>query len=140
MVFRAINKLYVRYPKLIESADNIHLIYFFSSDIDECAQQGDPYGNHCHLKNTRCVNMNGSYICECLPGYRRIDKFSCAEVDECAAGKATCDEHAHCINTPGSYRCHCKEGYTGNGFDCKRKYAAIHIIYFFFTCTRQPCA
>lgn len=92
------------------------------TDIDECAQQGDPYGNHCHLKNTRCVNTNGSYFCECKPGYRRIDKFSCSEVDECATGKAICHEHADCINTPGSYRCRCKEGYSGNGFDCMREY------------------
>lgn len=103
------------------------LLFFFFQfyrlwypDIDECAQQGGPYGNHCHL-NTRCVNTNGSYSCECLPGYRRVDKFNCIEVDECETGKATCHGHAECLNTPGSYRCRCKDGYTGDGFNCIRE-------------------
>ena len=37
-------------------------IYGFS-DIDECK------GNHsCHL-NATCTNTNGSYVCECRPGF-----------------------------------------------------------------------
>ena len=37
-------------------------IYGFS-DIDECK------GNHsCHV-NANCTNTNGSYLCECKPGF-----------------------------------------------------------------------
>ena len=37
-------------------------IYGFS-DIDECK------GNHsCHM-NATCTNANGSYVCECQPGF-----------------------------------------------------------------------
>ena len=37
-------------------------IYGFS-DIDECK------GNHsCHV-NATCTNTNGSYVCECRPGF-----------------------------------------------------------------------
>lgn len=97
---------------------------FIISDIDECAQKGGFNGNHCHL-NTICVNTNGSYECDCLPGFRRVDKFNCAELDECTTGQHACHENAECINTMGSYHCRCKDGYEGDGFDCKRKYRSL---------------
>ncbi|XP_076761717.1 protein kinase C-binding protein NELL1 isoform X4 [Xylocopa sonorina] len=87
-------------------------------DIDECKQQGGSEGHHCNA-NTKCVNVVGSYTCECLPGYHRVDKFNCAELDECATGHHACDEHATCVNTAGSYYCICKEGYVGDGYTCK---------------------
>ena len=38
-------------------------IYVVFSDIDECK------GNHsCHV-NATCTNTNGSYVCECYPGF-----------------------------------------------------------------------
>ncbi|XP_047358151.1 protein kinase C-binding protein NELL1-like isoform X5 [Vespa velutina] len=87
-------------------------------DVDECKQQGGSEGHHCNA-NTRCVNVIGSYTCECLPGYHRVDKFNCAELDECVTGHHTCDEHATCVNTAGSYYCVCKDGYAGDGHTCK---------------------
>ncbi|XP_076626122.1 protein kinase C-binding protein NELL1 isoform X3 [Colletes latitarsis] len=87
-------------------------------DVDECKQQGGSEGHHCNA-NTKCVNVIGSYTCECLPGYHRVDKFNCAELDECATGHHACDEHATCVNTAGSYYCVCKDGYTGDGYTCK---------------------
>ncbi|XP_029165658.1 protein kinase C-binding protein NELL1-like [Nylanderia fulva] len=87
-------------------------------DVDECQQQGGSNGHHCH-DNTKCVNTIGSYTCECLPGYRRVDKFNCAELDECTTGHHQCNEHATCVNTAGSYYCICKDGYTGDGYTCK---------------------
>ncbi|XP_034181758.2 protein kinase C-binding protein NELL1 isoform X1 [Osmia lignaria lignaria] len=87
-------------------------------DIDECKQQGGSEGHHCNA-NTKCVNVIGSYTCECLPGYHRVDKFNCAELDECATGHHACDQHATCVNTAGSYYCICKDGYTGDGYTCK---------------------
>ncbi|XP_046142861.1 protein kinase C-binding protein NELL1-like isoform X4 [Osmia bicornis bicornis] len=90
----------------------------FCPDIDECKQQGGSEGHHCNA-NTKCVNVIGSYTCECLPGYHRVDKFNCAELDECATGHHTCDQHATCVNTAGSYYCICKDGYTGDGYTCK---------------------
>ncbi|XP_031339146.1 protein kinase C-binding protein NELL1-like isoform X5 [Photinus pyralis] len=87
-------------------------------NIDECQQEGGLEGHHCH-QNTRCVNTVGSYVCECLPGYRRIDKFNCAEIDECSTGEHGCDVHAQCVNTLGSYHCVCQVGYGGNGYTCE---------------------
>lgn len=41
-------------------------------DIDECAAKM----HYCHA-NTVCVNLPGLYRCDCIPGYIRVDDFSC---------------------------------------------------------------
>ncbi|KAK7791795.1 hypothetical protein R5R35_010896 [Gryllus longicercus] len=87
-------------------------------DVDECQQEGGLQGHHCH-SNTKCVNTAGSYVCECLPGYRRLDKFNCVELDECSTGDHACHEHATCVNTMGSYHCQCQQGYHGDGYNCE---------------------
>lgn len=89
-------------------------------DVDECQSEGGLEGHHCH-SNTRCVNTPGSYVCQCLEGYRRVDKFNCAEVDECTTGSHRCHEAATCRNTAGSYHCQCADGYAGDGFNCQRE-------------------
>ncbi|KAF4524544.1 hypothetical protein B566_EDAN002818 [Ephemera danica] len=88
------------------------------TDVDECREEGGPTGHHCR-SNTRCRNTPGSYTCECLPGFLRVDRFNCAEHDECRSGEHECDPHAQCLNTQGSYHCHCMPGYHGDGFTCK---------------------
>lgn len=50
-----------------------------------------------------------------------MDKYNCAEIDECSTGAHGCDVHADCINTLGSYHCVCQHGYAGNGYKCERK-------------------
>lgn len=77
--------------------------------------------------NTRCVNTHGSYVCECLPGFRRLTQFNCVEIDECATGHE-CGINSKCINTLGSYHCQCNDGYEGDGFRCKRMCYNIHNI------------
>lgn len=84
-------------------------------DVDECLERGGK-GNHCNM-NTKCVNTNGSYRCECLEGYERSDKWNCVEIDECQR-ENSCDENAICTNTDGSYNCTCRPGYTGDGRYC----------------------
>lgn len=46
--------------------------FFLPADIDECAAKM----HYCHA-NTVCVNLPGSYRCDCVKGYVRIDDFSC---------------------------------------------------------------
>ncbi|GBP07047.1 Protein kinase C-binding protein NELL1 [Eumeta japonica] len=58
------------------------------------------------------------YVCQCLPGYARRDKYNCIEVDECASSSHTCHAAAECTNTPGSYTCQCRDGYSGDGYVC----------------------
>ena len=42
-----------------------------------------------------------------------------SDIDECAAGTASCDDDADCINSEGSYTCSCRPGYTGDGKHCE---------------------
>lgn len=41
-----------------------------------------------------------------------------SDVDECAAGTATCSERSFCVDTQGSYTCECNNGYKPSGEDC----------------------
>ncbi|XP_075703255.1 protein kinase C-binding protein NELL1-like, partial [Rhinoderma darwinii] len=69
--------------------------------------------------NTVCVNLPGSYRCDCLPGYTRVDDFSCTEHDECGNGQSSCDENSICTNSVEGHSCTCKPGYVGNGTVCR---------------------
>ncbi|KAK2511835.1 hypothetical protein Q9233_016713 [Columba guinea] len=85
-----------------------------SLDIDECAAKM----HYCHA-NTVCVNLPGSYRCDCVMGFVRVDDFSCTEHDECGSGQHNCDENAICTNTVRGHTCTCKPGYVGNGTICR---------------------
>ena len=51
-------------------------------DINECSD-----ANICGVGSTLCINTNGSYTCDCAPGYhQREDKKGCEDIDECAWG------------------------------------------------------
>ncbi|KAI4561626.1 hypothetical protein MJG53_016680 [Ovis ammon polii x Ovis aries] len=82
--------------------------------IDECAAKM----HYCHA-NTVCVNLPGLYRCDCVPGYIRVDDFSCTEHDDCGSGQHNCDENAICTNTVQGHSCTCKPGYVGNGTICR---------------------
>ncbi|XP_076060602.1 protein kinase C-binding protein NELL1-like isoform X1 [Oratosquilla oratoria] len=76
-------------------------------DVDECALGL----HHCHSAS-RCVNMPGWYMCQCLPGYTSLlahgsQAVACRDVDECHSGTATCHASATCVNTEGSFSCTC---------------------------------
>ncbi len=52
----------------------------------------------------------------CPSGYSGTGDTICTDIDECAAGTATCDPLVTCSNTAGSYTCgDCPTGYTGGG-------------------------
>ncbi|XP_044135564.1 fibrillin-1 [Bufo gargarizans] len=74
-------------------------------DIDECREIPGV------CENGICINMIGSFRCECPMGFFYNDKLLiCEDIDECQNGPV-CQRNADCINTPGSYRCDCKPGY-----------------------------
>lgn len=58
----------------------INPLYLFclSTDIDECATQ-----MHYCQSNTVCVNLPGSHRCDCLPGFIRVDEYSCTGMSAC---------------------------------------------------------
>ncbi|KAG5671894.1 hypothetical protein PVAND_002063 [Polypedilum vanderplanki] len=90
---------------------------YHCTDVNECLERGGENGHHCN-SYTQCVNNYGSYDCQCLSGFSYVDKWNCAEIDECETGNHSCNENAQCKNTIGSYSCECKSGYSGSGFEC----------------------
>uniref|UniRef100_A0A671W6W6 Fibrillin-1 n=1 Tax=Sparus aurata TaxID=8175 RepID=A0A671W6W6_SPAAU len=74
-------------------------------DIDECREIPGV------CENGVCINMIGSFRCECPIGFIYNDKLLiCEDIDECQNGPV-CQQNAACLNLPGSYRCECKPGY-----------------------------
>ena len=64
--------------------------------------------------NTKCVNHNGAYKCECNAGYKQgpwtLTSKNCVDIDECSSTNI-CGAHTVCVNKPGSYTCECQAGY-----------------------------
>ncbi|KAI1893358.1 hypothetical protein AGOR_G00122900 [Albula goreensis] len=84
------------------------------SDVDEC-QNPQTCG-----PESRCVNTDGSYRCECKAGFRATGPGRhCKDINECLEGEF-CFPRGECVNTEGSYRCVCSEGYrtSANGTRC----------------------
>ncbi|XP_014488735.1 PREDICTED: fibrillin-1-like [Dinoponera quadriceps] len=87
-------------------------------DVDECL-----LGRHdCSQGTHRCVNTNGSFVCELIPpckrGFRRTFNGTCLDIDECSESLHTCrlDLHQYCVNREGSFECltrlpSCQSGY-----------------------------
>uniref|UniRef100_A0A672K2R7 Latent-transforming growth factor beta-binding protein 1 n=1 Tax=Sinocyclocheilus grahami TaxID=75366 RepID=A0A672K2R7_SINGR len=76
------------------------------NDVDEClelSQTCDGVG--------QCVNILGSYQCNCPQGYRQVNGTSCQDVDECSLNENTCGSHGVCQNTIGSFSCQCDPGF-----------------------------
>ncbi|XP_073706971.1 latent-transforming growth factor beta-binding protein 4 isoform X2 [Garra rufa] len=85
------------------------------SDVDECVSP-----NVCGLQSV-CVNTDGSYRCDCLPGYRAAGpRRQCRDINECLEGDF-CFPRGECVNTDGSYKCICAQGYKSsvNGTSCQ---------------------
>eukprot|EP00922_Rhytidocystis_sp_ex-Travisia-forbesii_P032867 GHVS01048887.1.p1 GENE.GHVS01048887.1~~GHVS01048887.1.p1 ORF type:complete len:415 (-),score=80.27 GHVS01048887.1:446-1654(-) len=75
------------------------------ADVDECATG---VSGCSHL----CVNLLGSYACQCPRGYEmNEDQRTCVDVDECkkGGGGGPCDGRCH--NTNGAFFCSCPPGY-----------------------------
>ena len=80
-------------------------------DINECL-------NGTHYCEHNCYNTNGSYVCDCQPGYQLANGLSCSDINECDTDNGGCSQV--CINQVGSYYCQCNTGYTldGDGHGC----------------------
>ena len=61
-------------------------------------------------KGATCEETIRGFNCLCLPGFERLDDFTCIDTDECAA-ENDCSPDATCTNTEGSYECSCPEGF-----------------------------
>ncbi|XP_043944028.1 fibulin-1 [Protopterus annectens] len=85
-------------------------------DIDECSEGTTPCG-----RGHTCVNVIGSYRCDCLMGYY-FDSISrrCVDIDECRRYPGRLCAHK-CENTPGSFHCSCTMGFklSADGRNCE---------------------
>ncbi|XP_064815270.1 adhesion G protein-coupled receptor E2-like isoform X1 [Oncorhynchus masou masou] len=84
-------------------------------DIDECKEwdSNPPCGS-----NAACYNTQGSFYCQCQPGFRSTTTFQftaltgeCKDLDECQGKLQVCTSNAICINTIGSFNCQCQPGF-----------------------------
>ncbi|XP_038076023.1 fibrillin-2-like isoform X5 [Patiria miniata] len=73
-------------------------------DINECSESG-------RCVNGECQNVQGSYYCDCNPGFELADdRISCVDINECGLDPNVC-LHGTCQNRVGSYECLCFPGY-----------------------------
>ena len=80
-------------------------------DINECSDEP--------CKDLEyCMNMIGSYECQCLEGYKYNEVEQCEDINECEEDLLACGSNNICKNNPGSYDCSCKPGFESLGFDC----------------------
>ncbi|KAL4842440.1 hypothetical protein H8958_009496 [Nasalis larvatus] len=78
----------------------------FASVQDLCAMED-------HNCGQLCVNVPGSFVCQCYSGYTLAeDGKSCVAVDYCASENHGCEHE--CVNADGSYLCQCHEGFALN--------------------------
>ncbi|NXH19948.1 NID2 protein, partial [Bucco capensis] len=90
-------------------------------DVDECVEGLSQCGPF-----TLCLNVPGTYRCECRSGYRPAeDGQTCVPVaparDPCEDGSHPCGprERARCLPRAGGHAaCECLPGYSGDGIDC----------------------
>ncbi|XP_078729348.1 uncharacterized protein LOC144945035 [Lampetra fluviatilis] len=80
-------------------------------DVDEC-------DDHHACENGLCDNAEGSFTCDCFPGYSKVNDTACEDVDECQEDHL-CNQW-ECINRSGFYECSCPAGYKqhANGLNC----------------------
>ncbi|GFR61533.1 fibrillin-1-like, partial [Elysia marginata] len=63
---------------------------------------------------TSCVNLDGSYTCDCDAGFMRQGGV-CEDIDECQNSTLfTCPSHSECVNLNGTYECQCESDYFKN--------------------------
>ncbi|XP_054989842.1 nidogen-2 [Sorex araneus] len=90
-------------------------------DINECSSDLHNCG-----PNSICINLVGSYRCDCVSGYQLADDLhTCTLIEQvtnpCEDGSHTCApaDQARCIYHGGrSFSCTCLPGYVGDGHRC----------------------
>ena len=90
--------------------------------------------NNCFEASEKCRNTNGSFACDCMDGYHRINTtlqcvgkcayklhlklivLSLSDIDECSENIHTCSvsKNEECVNTIGAFTCSCHQGYSRN--------------------------
>ena len=119
---------------------HLWLLLYAYADIDECA---NILSHNCsEEENEICRNTNGSFTCDCMPGFE-MSKDSqscvgemlrwpwsnlnlvtllpwslCTDIDECNRAMVTkmatqiCSDNEMCLNTRGAFICQCNSGFS----------------------------
>eukprot|EP00915_Cephaloidophora_sp_WS-2016_P001401 GHVH01001984.1.p1 GENE.GHVH01001984.1~~GHVH01001984.1.p1 ORF type:complete len:598 (+),score=40.04 GHVH01001984.1:550-2343(+) len=77
------------------------------TDLNECSSD---VLNTCDLYSETCINLIGSYACQCISGYElNTSGTSCVDIDECSifADQVCQAISTTCTNFPGSWTCDC---------------------------------
>ncbi|CAN7942616.1 unnamed protein product, partial [Ixodes pacificus] len=91
--------------------------YQVSPNQKECVDRNECLSRGTCGRNAGCVNTEGSFLCQCKPGYEKIHpspQSRCRDVNECVVGPSPCGTNAKCVNNDGSYRCFCPDHLIGN--------------------------
>ncbi|CAD5124766.1 DgyrCDS13030 [Dimorphilus gyrociliatus] len=88
-------------------------------DVDECANDTL---NTCQFKD-QCVNLDGSFECNCPQYYTKNASNLCEDLDECQLKKDKCQQI--CVNQSPGYNCTCGANYTLDGqYNCSIPFSA----------------
>ncbi|KAL3093349.1 hypothetical protein niasHS_005863 [Heterodera schachtii] len=67
-------------------------------------------------KNANCINVLGSYSCQCKPGFFDVDKVTpgreCKQLSNECADRHDCSPFAKCVDNKDGFECICNAGYT----------------------------
>jgi hypothetical protein len=77
------------------------------ADVDECSD-----GLARCSAGSHCVNIPGSFLCECDAGFRLVGGSGCQQTT-CATWNETCGEGAACDDSSGTPTCVCVDGAPG---------------------------
>lgn len=95
----------------VQSAVSPDLFEVFNdSDNKICKSLIIPIG--CDKTSTTCNDANGSYTCDCRPGFTKNDEddIFCIDIDECGYSNiSSMCVRGTCINTAGSWKCVCAD-------------------------------
>ncbi|KAL1266091.1 hypothetical protein QQF64_001766, partial [Cirrhinus molitorella] len=73
-------------------------------DLNECVENPEI------CVNGRCINMDGSFRCECPSGYKLdCTGTRCDDIDECSVGNPC--GNGTCSNVIGGFECLCEQGF-----------------------------
>ncbi|MEQ2207780.1 hypothetical protein XENOCAPTIV_018490, partial [Xenoophorus captivus] len=90
--------------------------------VDECSNNSGVAMEICG-DNSRCINTNGSYYCNCEDGFKlpknpgnfTVDQPGrCRDINECRTFPGICGPNAFCSNTISNFTCTCEQGFVSS--------------------------
>ena len=82
------------------------------SNINECSKNNNLCKDNQGIPIGQCIDIPGSYKCECDPGYVATDdNHACIDIDECNDIEFPVCENGQCNNMQGTFNCRCFAGF-----------------------------